>query len=178
MRRGHVMTFKAYRLVLIPILGLLFRLSMPAHAQDIPKRAPHPDLLGGNIHAQDLERLLGPDMQNAFTGRKMLGVYKNPRARSGSQFFTETFHADGTTRYKEGSVADKGRWSTQNDRLCFDYSGVMAGQISCFFVYRIGTCYYSYGTGQVFNGKPIIPNAWSVKSKLDGDLSTCEDLMS
>lgn len=159
-------------------IALIFAFCVNTHAQDIPKSAPYPDHLGGDIHAQDLERLSGSDMREAFSNQTMRGVYKSPRARSGSQFFTEQFFADGTTRYKEGSVTDTGQWSTQNNLLCFHYSGVMAGQVSCFSVYRIGTCYYSYGPREVFNGKPLVPNAWSVKSKLDGDLSNCEDLMS
>jgi len=174
LRGGHVMT--GFRGIISLCLGLT--LSPIAFAQDIPKRSINPNILSGGINAQDLERLSDLDMQRAFSGRTMHGVYKNPRERSGSQFFSEDFLKDGSTLYKEGDISDTGMWSTRNDRLCFDYSGPLSGNISCFAVYRIGTCYYSYSTNEILNGKPLIPNAWSVKSKLDGDLSTCEDLMS
>ncbi len=146
-------------------------LTQPASAQQKPK-------VDNGIIAHALERLLDDDMQNAFSGRRMEGVYKNPRQSSGTQFFTEDFNADGTTRYYEGVLVDNGLWSTEGDQLCFGYTGPLAGNLSCFAVYRLGTCYYSYNPAEIFNGKPLIPNAWSVKSKLDNDLSTCEDLMS
>lgn len=138
-------------------------------------------LLGFTATAQDISRddltpLSGPDIIREFADRMMKGVYKRPRARSGTQFFTEWFSTDGTTLYREGEVMDTGQWRAKDNTLCFSYDGPLAGDESCFSVFRVGTCYYSYAPQSVIGGKPISPNAWSVKSKLDGDLSSCEDL--
>jgi len=37
----------------------------------------------------------------------MDGIYKRPRERSGTNEFTESFYADGTTYYREGKITDE-----------------------------------------------------------------------
>lgn len=139
-------------------------------------------LIGENtaaqISAQSLEALTGEALTEAFSGKTMDGVYKQPRQRSGTTHFTETFHANGTTTYQEGPVDDKGFWATDEKRICFSYTGPLAGGLSCFYVYRIGTCLYSYGPSTIKNGWPIDANRWSVKTITRGDLSTCDNLVS
>lgn len=164
------------RTVFFTLGGLAY--AATGQAQDIPKQPGEQSPSDRSIQSEDLTPMSGADMNRAFRGQIMQGVYKNPRARSGTQFFTESFNRDGTTDYKEGTLTDRAQWRTSGDQLCFDYQGEMAGPPSCFSVFQLGSCYYSYNPEEVFYGKPLLPNRWSVKSKLSGALSTCEDLMS
>jgi len=69
------------------LLGLALAFTaLPASAQDIP----------------NLDRLTGKYLYDAFIGQTMDGIYKRPRERSGTNEFTESFYADGTTYYREG----------------------------------------------------------------------------
>ncbi|MGJ8563786.1 MAG: hypothetical protein ACSHXY_09560 [Alphaproteobacteria bacterium] len=120
----------------------------------------------------------GEALTQAFSGVTMDGIYKLPRERSGTQQFTETFNADGTTDYREGKIIDKGQWAANDDTICFRYSGPMAGGYSCFNVFKAGTCYYSYARVNVKDGKPVDENRWSAKTITRGDISTCDNLVS
>ena len=126
-----------------------------------------------------LTPLQGEDLKNAFSGKTMDGIYKIPRQRTGTNQFTETFNADGTADYFEGPLVDKGQWIVQRELICFRYEGALAGGISCFNVYRTGTCMYSYNPANIGeNGFPIDENLWSVKTVIRGDISSCDDLIS
>lgn len=146
--------------ILLSLIILL--LALPALAQDIP----------------NLDRLTGNHLYDAFIGQTMDGIYKRPRERSGTNEFTESFYADGTTYYREGNVTDDGRWRIKDDIICFSYQGEMSGGESCFVVYSSGTCLYSYNPRNVRNGKPINSNAWSAKTLIRGDVSSCDNLIS
>lgn len=126
---------------------------------------------------RDLERLNGETLREAFSGRTMDGTYKLPLKRSGTNYFTETFTEDGRTIYKEGQMRDTGQWVIVDDaNICFRYTGPMAGSISCFAVFRDGSCLYSYDPGNIVRGKPTDPNLWSAKTATRGELSGCDDL--
>ena len=145
------------------LLGLALALmALPASAQDIP----------------NLDRLTGKYLYDAFIGQTMDGIYKRPRERSGTNEFTESFYADGTTYYREGKVTDDGLWRIKHDIICFTYSGELSGEESCFVVYSSGTCLYAYHPRNVRNGKPIHTNAWSAKTLIRGDVSSCDNLIS
>lgn len=146
--------------ILFSLITILF--ALPASAQDIP----------------NLDRLAGKHLYGAFIGQTMDGIYKRPRERSGTNQFTESFYADGTTYYREGDVTDDGRWRIKDDIICFSYQGEMSGGESCFIVYSSGTCLYSYHPRNVRNGKPINSNAWSAKTLIRGDVSSCDNLVS
>jgi hypothetical protein len=135
---------------------------MTANAQDIP----------------NLDRLTGKHLYNAFIGQTMDGIYKQARERSGTNEFTESFYADGTTYYREGKYADDGRWRINDDIICFSYADTQYGVDSCFIVYSSGTCLYSFNPRNVRNGKPINSNAWSAKTLIRGDVSSCDNLIS
>jgi len=141
---------------------ILAFISLPAFAQDIPS----------------LDRLTGQHLYDAFIGQTMDGIYKRPRERTGTNEFTESFYADGTTYYREGDVTDDGNWRIKDDIICFTYSGELSGGESCFIVYSSGTCLYSYNPRNVRNGKPINSNAWSAKTLIRGDVSSCDNLVS
>jgi len=126
----------------------------------------------------NLDRLTGKYLYDAFIGKTMDGIYKLPRERSGTNKFTESFYADGTTFYREGDVTDEGFWRIESDIICFSYSGELSGGESCFVVYASGSCIYSYNPRNVRNGKPINTNAWSAKTLIRGDVSTCDNLIS
>ncbi|MDB2437510.1 hypothetical protein N9W89_02230 [Hellea sp.] len=147
------------KLLLIVMLTLT---ALPAAAQDVP----------------DLDRLTGDYLYDAFIGQTMDGIYKLPRQRSGTNEFTESFYADGTTFYREGELTDDGRWRIESDIICFSYSGDMSGGESCFVVYASGSCIYSYNPRNIRNGRPINSNAWSAKTLIRGDVSTCDNLVS
>ncbi len=134
------------------------------------------------IYAQfepgDVKPIIGDALKDAFYGTTMDGIYKHHREKSGTNRFTETFHTDGTTTYREGPLQDKGVWAIDEDTICFSYTGPLAGGFSCFRVFKNGTCYYSYATSVIQNNTPIDPNFWSVKSVIRGDVSTCDNLSS
>jgi len=136
--------------------------ALPASAQEIP----------------NLDRLKGKHLYDAFIGQTMDGIYKRPRERSGTNEFTESFYADGSTYYREGEVTDNGKWRITSDIICFSYEGSLAGGESCFAVYSSGTCLYSYNPRNIRNGKPINSNAWSAKTLIRGDVSSCDNLIS
>lgn len=145
------------------LTGLALALiALPASAQEIP----------------NLDRLRGKYLYDAFIGQTMDGIYKSPRERSGTNAFTESFYADGSTYYREGDVTDEGNWRISKDVICFTYSGDLSGGESCFVVYASGSCLYSYNPRNVRNGKPINSNAWSAKTLIRGDVSTCDNLIS
>ena len=145
------------------LLAVIMSLAaLPAAAQEIP----------------NLDRLTGKYLHDAFIGKTMDGIYKLPRERSGTNEFTESFYADGTTFYREGDVTDEGLWRIESDIICFSYSGELSGGESCFVVYASGSCIYSYNPRNVRNGKPINTNAWSAKTLIRGDVSTCDNLIS
>ena len=123
--------------------------------------------------------LKGAALTETFDGKTMDGIYKVARERSGTNKFTESFNSDGTTEYFEGPLVDKGQWIVRGSLLCFRYDGALSGGISCFNVYKAGTCIYSYNPANIgTNGFPINDNLWSVKIITRGDISTCDDLTS
>lgn len=130
------------------------------------------------ITAEDLSPLIGDALTQTFKGVTMQGTYKHPRERTGTSTFTETFHPNGTTSYREGKITDQGQWTVTDDRICFAYSGELSGGTSCFNVFKAGNCYYSYGLGQLRDGYPLRPNSWSAKTIIKGEYTTCNDLVS
>ena len=129
--------------------------------------------------AQDgsLTPLAGQDLIAAFENKTMDGIYKTPRERTGTHKFSEVFHSDGTTDYFEGPLLDKGEWLVANRLLCFRYQGPLSGDVSCFNVFRSGTCLYAYNPSSVGrDGQPLNDNHWSVKTIASGDISSCDDL--
>ena len=126
-----------------------------------------------------LTSLHGSSLEDAFSGKTMDGIYKIPRERTGTNKFTESFNADGTADYFEGPIVDKGQWVVRGALICFQYDGALSGGVSCFNVYRSGTCLYSYNPANVGDdGYPYDDNLWSVKTITRGDISTCDDLTS
>ena len=126
-----------------------------------------------------LDPVTGDNLKNTFSGVTMDGIYKSPRERSGTDQFTETFNEDGSTDYREGRITVKGYWVVTDDIICFRYEGELSGNISCFAVFKSGTCYYSYAPQSIGQGgQPFDPNLWSVKSIIRGDVSTCDNLVS
>lgn len=129
--------------------------------------------------ASDLSRLIGANLQAAFLGKTMDGIYKTPRQRTGTNIFTERFNPDGSTAYREGDVRDIGRWAVNGGIICFLYQGALSGEPSCFTVYESGTCLYSYNPANIGrDGYPLDDNLWSAKTIIRGDISTCDDLLS
>lgn len=126
-----------------------------------------------------LSPLDGINLEAAFSGKTMDGIYKIPRERTGTNKFTESFNADGTADYFEGPIVDTGEWVVRGPLICFRYEGALSGGVSCFNVYRTGTCLYSYNPANVGqDGYPYDENLWSVKTVTRGDISSCDDLVS
>lgn len=126
-----------------------------------------------------LTPLTGEALTAIFHGKTMDGIYKIPRERTGTNKFTESFNEDGTTDYFEGPLVDTGQWIVRGSLICFRYDGALSGGVSCFNVYKSGTCIYSYNPANVRrNGYPVDDNLWSVKTITRGDISTCDDLVS
>ena len=129
--------------------------------------------------AGNLEPLSGEALKNTFSGKTMDGIYKQQRQRTGTSLFTETFNEDGTTEYNEGDLNDTGYWVVTEDVICFRYTGPLSGNVSCFVVFKNGTCLYSYSPNAIqSDGTPYNPNLWSVKTIIRGDVSTCDNLVS
>jgi len=149
------------------ILGLAFAVRIPsAQAQIWP----------------DLDRLVGKNLEDSYLGQTIDGIYKRPRERSGTNEFTESFYADGTTYYREGEFTQEGKWYIENgDTVCFTYDdeGTLSTVIPhCFAIFESGTCQYASALNNMRNGKPIHPNAWTAKTLIQGDISTCDNLIS
>ncbi|MEP6343664.1 MAG: hypothetical protein ABJ275_10135 [Maricaulaceae bacterium] len=126
-----------------------------------------------------LTPLDGTSLEAAFSGKTMDGIYKIPRERTGTNQFTESFNADGTADYFEGPIVDTGEWRVRDRLICFRYDGALSGGVSCFNVYRTGTCLYSYNPANVGkDGYPYDENLWSVKTVTRGGISSCDDLVS
>ncbi len=141
-------------------------------AQIAPTPEPHQP-------AYSFTPLTGETLTKAFSGTTMDGIYKTPRQRSGTQKFTEQFNADGSTEYIEGPISDKGQWAVRGSLICFRYSGTLSGNISCFNVFKVGTCLYSYAPENIGrDGYPLNDNLWSAKTVIKGDISNCEDFVS
>ena len=130
----------------------------------------------------DLDRLTGETLFDSYHGQTIDGIYKRPRERSGTNAFTESFYADGTTYYREGDFTQEGRWFIENsDTVCFTYEDegpISASNKHCFAIFESGTCQYAYALNNMRNGKPIHPNAWTAKTLIHGDISTCDNLIS
>ncbi len=150
----------------IPVLFVFFSASLSASAQILP----------------DLDRLTGKTLFDSYHGQTIDGIYKRPRERSGTNAFTESFYADGTTYYREGEFTQEGRWFIENgDTVCFSYEDegpVSVSHKHCFAIFESGTCQYAYALNNMRNGKPIHPNAWTAKTLIQGDISTCDNLIS
>ena len=94
----------------------------------------------------ELDRLYGQNLENAYLGKTIDGVYKRPRERSGTHEFTESFYADGTTYYREGDFTQEGRWYTERNTVCFTYENETPdGRVipHCFAIFESGTCQYA-----------------------------------
>jgi len=130
----------------------------------------------------DLDRLTGKNLEDSYLGQTIDGIYKRPRERSGTHEFTESFYADGTTYYREGDFTQEGRWYIENrNTVCFTYQGedpASKAIAHCFAIFESGTCQYAYALNNMRNGKPIHPNAWTAKTLIQGDISTCDNLIS
>jgi len=130
----------------------------------------------------DLDRLTGKNLLDSYHGQNIDGIYKSPRERSGTNAFTESFYADGTTYYREGKFTQEGKWFIENeDTVCFTYDdeGAISAEFKhCFAIFESGTCQYAYALNNMRNGKPIHPNAWTAKTLIHGDISTCDNLIS
>ena len=133
---------------------------------------------GYSTDIPSLRRLIGPELENAFSGLTLDGIYKLPRERSGTRSFTESFYADGTSYYREGKFTQEGFWIIKNNRtVCFTYP-TEGPHENCFAIFESGTCHYAYAPRNVRNGKPISPNSWTAKTLKRGDVSTCDNLVS
>ena len=154
-----------YFIIIHGLIATLLCLPLTATAQDGPLSCLIP--------------LEGSELETAFSGKTMDGIYKTPRERSGTHKFTESFNADGSTDYFEGPLVDKGEWLVRGRLICFRYSGSLSGGVSCFTVFQTGTCLYSYNPANIGrDGYPLNDNLWSAKTIIRGDISTCDDLSS
>jgi len=78
-----------------------------------------------------------------------------------------------------GSQLLTGQWVVERALICFRYDGALGNDISCFNVYKTGTCLYSFNPANIGpDGYPLDDNLWSVKTIARGDISSCDDLVS
>jgi len=75
------------------------------------------------------ERMSGGELDRAFTGITLDGIYFN------RTYFTEVYNEDRTIRYWDAAGADSGRWSIRDGLFCTFYEGQ---QGACFLVERDG----------------------------------------
>jgi hypothetical protein len=151
------------------IIGLIAPATLAAaQIAPPPERAP-----------KTLIPLEGDDLKRAYSGHVVEGIYKTSRQRTGTNIFTERFHKDGTTEYREGHITDKGQWAVRGKLICFGYEGELSGGISCYNVYKSGSCLYAYNPAAIgTDGYPVNDNLWSAKTINRGDVSSCGDLIS
>ena len=165
---------------IITVMGMGMGIGTPkASAQTSAPSAPLPPVIESDnyINGQELIPLTGETLKQAFAGKTHFGTYKEKRERTGTNQFSETTHADGTTDYKEGDMELKGIWRVMKDRICYKYDGNQVSGVHCFRIYEVGTCFYGYNPAVTTRKGPINANYWSVKSLQKGDISTCDDLI-
>ena len=108
--------------------------------------------------------MMGEDeIQKTFAGMTLDGVYFN------GQFFTETYHDDGSIRYSDSNGADSGEWSVKDGKFCTFYEGQEG---ACFQVQRDGANCFTFYEPDPDTGR-IDLNNWTSRGWNRNSKSTC-----
>ncbi len=103
------------------------------------------------------------------------------RERTKTYNFSEFHHPDGTTDYVEGPVKSRGIWYTLGKhKICYKYpnDANMGTGISCFWVYKQDTCYYSYGIDAMSLNGPRRFEDWGARWIIKNTGGSCDEPVS
>ncbi len=125
------------------------------------------------IPSEKIRQILG--------GKTIIGEYRFMRERTKTYNFSEVHHQDGSTDYVEGPVKSKGVWYTLGShKICYKYPNDpnMGNGISCFWVYRQDTCYYSYSRAVMGLQGPRRFEDWGARWIIKGSGGSCDEPVS
>ena len=112
------------------------------------------------------ERMFGFEMEKAFAGQTLDGIYDN------GSFFSETYFEDGSIRYHDIQGADSGQWSVEDDTFCTFYESSSG---ACFVVERDGeNCFTFFQALEGDDGRPVPDTTWTSRGWRRGADSTCD----
>jgi len=123
----------------------------------------------------------GEKIKQLLTGKTIVGEYRFMRERTKTYNFSEVHHKDGSTDYVEGPITSKGVWYTLGThKICYKYPDDpnMGAGISCFWVYKQDTCYYSYGRDAMSLKGPRAFEDWSARWIIKGSGGSCDEPVS
>ena len=112
------------------------------------------------------QRMSGADIEAYLGGITLDGIYFS------GDYFTETYHEDGTIRYWDAVAADSGEWSVQDDQFCTFYEG---NEGACFTVERDGANCFTFFEKDAKTGT-IDPKKWTSRGWIRGRDNTCPDV--
>lgn len=122
-------------------------------------------MLAGPSAAAAGQRMFGFEMEKAFSGQTLDGIYDN------GKFFSETYFEDGSIRYHDVDGADSGQWSVEDDTFCTFYEGA---QGACFFVERDGeNCFTFFEAVDDGKGGLVQSDAWTSRGWNRAADATC-----
>lgn len=111
------------------------------------------------------EKLGAADIAATFRGMTLDGIYRD------GEFFSETYHEDGSIRYHGADGADAGEWTVEDDRFCTFYEDADG---ACFFVERDGANCFSFYAPLDNGGGPLRPEKdWTSRGWDRTKPSTC-----
>lgn len=112
------------------------------------------------------ERMFGFEMEKAFSGQTLDGIYED------GSFFSETYFEDGSIRYHDVQGADSGQWSVEDDTFCTFYESSSG---ACFFVERNGDNCFTFFEAVEGDGGRLEPGkTWTSRGWRRGEDSTCD----
>ncbi len=148
--------------VLAPIAALAAFAVSAAAAEDPVPPAHRP--------ATPLAYMSEPDMQSAFGGKSIDGLYAD------GVTFSESYAADGRIDYRERGRDMTGRWSLRAGTFCTIYDTSPTG--GCYRVVRKGAnCFEFYFVARdetIAERRPGLP-AWTAQAWVKGQHATCKE---
>ena len=130
---------------------------------------------------KDYAPITAEQLKQLLTGNTITGEYRFMRERTKTYNFSELHHPDGTTDYEEGPVKSKGVWYTLGKhKICYKYPNDpnMDTGISCFWVYKQDTCYYSYTRDAMSLKGPRRFEDWGARWIIKGSGGSCDEPVS
>lgn len=127
--------------------------------------------------ASGYKALKKEDYEGLLPGATIKGEYRYLRERTQTFNFEEDHFADGTTKYREGSLRANGIWYTVGKRkICYTYPGseILSG-VHCFWVFTQDGCYYIYNfTNMTLDQTPRRYQDWVARWIIKGDSGSCD----
>ena len=127
---------------------------------------------------KDYAPIPSAQIRQLLNGKTIIGEYRFMRERTKTYNFSEFHHKDGRTDYVEGPVKSTGIWYTLGtNKICYKYPDDpnMGNGISCFWVYKQDTSYYSYGRDAMSLTGPRKFTDWGARWIIKGNGGSCDE---